>query len=158
MATKNFIGLESAASEKVINSLNDLLANHQIYYTNLRGLHWDIKGDKFFELHELYEEYYNSEAETIDAVAERIAMLGGHPENRFSEYLKKTDINELSNVSDWESGLKHIMDSMKTFLDKYRKLFASAKEACDIGTAGLASKQISSIEANLWKLTAYVEN
>ena len=156
MATKNFIGLDLAASEKVINCLSDLLANHQIYYTNLRGLHWDIKGDKFFELHELYEGYYNSEAETVDAVAERIAMLGGHPENRFSEYIKTAEINELNNVSDWEQGVKHVMDSMRIFLGKYRELFALANEANDLGTIGLASKRISDIETNLWKLAAYM--
>jgi len=156
MTTTNIIGIDSAASEKVINSLSNLLANHQIYYTNLRGLHWDIKGDKFFELHELYEEYYNSEAETIDAVAERIAMLGGHPENRFSEYIKNADIKELSNVSDWEAGVKHVMDSMKVFLSKYRELFALASKANDSGTISLAGKRISEAEINLWKLTAYM--
>ena len=156
METKNFIGLDSAASEKVITCLSDLLANHQIYYTNLRGLHWDIKGDKFFELHELYEGYYNSEAEVIDSVAERIAMLGGHPENRFSEYIKKSDIKEINNVSNWETGLKHIVASMNTLLEKYRQLFASGKEANDIGTMSLARKRISDIETNLWKLTAYM--
>ena len=156
MATKNFIGLDSAASKKVIDCLGDLLANHQVYYTNLRGLHWDIKGDKFFELHELYEGYYDSEAETIDAVAERIAMLGGHPENRFSEYLKTSEIKELNNVSDWEQGVNHVMASMKLFLEKYRELSALANEANDCGTIGLAGKSISSIETNLWKLTAYM--
>ena len=156
MATKNFIGLDSAAAKKMIDCLSDLLANHQIYYTNLRGLHWDIKGDKFFELHELYEEYYNSETEVIDAVAERIAMLGGHPENRFSEYIKKTDIKEINNVSNWEAGLKHIIASMKTLLEKYRQLFALGKESNDIGTMSLARKRISDIETNLWKLTVYM--
>ena len=156
MATKNFIGLDSAASEKVINCLSGLLANHQIYYTNLRGLHWDIKGDKFFELHGLYEEYYNSEIETIDAVAERIAMLGGHPENRYSEYLKTAEIKEINNVSNWEEGLKHIIASMGILLDGYRQLFALGRDTNDIGTMSFARKRIGEIEANLWKLTAYM--
>ncbi|MDR2914272.1 MAG: DNA starvation/stationary phase protection protein [Tannerella sp.] len=156
MATKNFIGLDSAAVKKIINSLSDLLANHQVYYTNLRGLHWDIKGDKFFELHELYEEYYNNEASAIDEVAERIAMLGGHPENRFSEYIKKSDIKEIHTISDWEAGIKNIMSSMKTILEKYRNLLTLASGANDFGTVSLARKRISEIETNLWKLTAYM--
>ena len=156
MATKNFIGLETAASEKVINCLSGLLANHQIYYTNLRGLHWDIKGDKFFELHELYEEYYNSEIETIDAVAERIAILGGHPENRYSEYLKTAEIKEINNVSNWEEGVKNIIASMGILLDGYRKLFALGRDTGDIGTMSFARKLIGDIETNLWKLTAYM--
>ena len=31
--------------------LNILLANYQLFYINARGFHWNIKGDKFFELH-----------------------------------------------------------------------------------------------------------
>ncbi|MDR0394416.1 MAG: DNA starvation/stationary phase protection protein, partial [Tannerella sp.] len=134
MATKNFIGLDSAATEKNRACLNDLLANRQVYYTNLRGLHWDIKGDKFFELHALYEDYYNNEASAIDELAERIAMLGGHPENRFSEYLKIAEIKETHNVSDWAAGLNQLIETMKTLLTKYHKLLALANETDDSGT------------------------
>ena len=156
MATKNSIGLDSAAAKKVINGLSDLLATHQVYYTNLRGLHWDIKGDKFFELHELYEEYYNNEASTIDEIAERIIKLGGHPENRFSEYLKKAGVKELHSISDWEAGIKHVISTMKTLLEKYRNLLTVAAEANDAGTVSLARKQIIDLETNLWKLNAYM--
>lgn len=156
MATKKMNGLDSAATKKIVNSLGSLLANHQIYYTNLRGLHWEIKGDKFFELHELYEEYYNHEASVIDEVAERILKLGGHPENRFSDYLKKADIKEIHNVSDWEAGVKHVIASMKLFLESYRNLFVLASGATDIATASLARKQIDELETNLWKLNAYM--
>ena len=31
---------------------------------------------------------YNNAAEKVDELAERILMLGGEPENKFSEYLK----------------------------------------------------------------------
>lgn len=156
MATKNSVGLDSAAVKKVIDCLGDLLTNHQVYYTNLRGLHWEIKGDKFYELHELYEEYYNGEASIIDEIAERILKLGGHPENRFSEYLKKAGIKEIHNVSDWEAGIKNVMSSMKTLLDKYRKLFALANDANDAGTVSLAKSRIEELETNLWKLNAYM--
>ena len=67
MNAKKKTGKEvNSAVQSMINGLNDVLANRQVYYANLRGLHWDIAGDKFFELHELYEEYYNEEAAAID--------------------------------------------------------------------------------------------
>ena len=156
METKNKLGLKSDSVQSIISGLNELLASHQVYYTNLRGLHWDIKGDKFFELHELYEAYYNTEASIIDEIAERIAMLGGHPENRFSEYLKLSEIKEISNVSDWEAGIKHVLTSMQLFLEKNRNVLQLAQEANDSGTAALALNQITGLESNIWKLTAYM--
>jgi len=156
METRNNLGLESKAVQTIIAGLNDLLANHQVYYTNLRGLHWDIKGDKFFELHELYEDYYNDEASVIDEVAERVATLGEHPENRFSEYLKQSEIKEIHRVSDWEAGVNHVLSSMKIFLDKNRNLLQSAIDANDSGTTILVQKHIADLESKIWKLSAYM--
>lgn len=157
MNAKKKTGKEvNSAVQSIINGLSDVLANRQVYYANLRGLHWDIVGDKFFELHELYEEYYNEEAAAIDQVAERIAMLGGHPENRFSEYLKQSDIKEIHHVSDWEKGINQVLDSMNILREKYQGLVKLATEAGDFGTVALAGKHLGAIETNLWKLTAYM--
>ena len=43
----NFIGLDAQKSKEIVNQLNDLLANYQIFYQNLRGFHWNIKGKLF---------------------------------------------------------------------------------------------------------------
>ena len=49
--TTNSIGLDSVQGKELAEKLNDLLANYQVFYMNARGFHWNIKGDKFFELH-----------------------------------------------------------------------------------------------------------
>ncbi len=56
---KNAIGLDSEKSKQLANKLNDLLANYQLYYINTRRFHWNITGEKFFELHLKFEELYN---------------------------------------------------------------------------------------------------
>ena len=60
----------------IINKLNQLLSDYHIYYQNLRGFHWNIKGRDFFELHVKFEELYTDTAVKIDEVAERILTLG----------------------------------------------------------------------------------
>ena len=54
--------LEKAQTKnaELISGLNNLLADLQVFYQNLRGLHWNVKGNMFFLLHEKFEEYYNS--------------------------------------------------------------------------------------------------
>ena len=81
MKTLNFIHLDSIAAGKVVDSLQQLLADYQVFYTNLRGFHWNIKGNQFFVLHKQYEEMYNNVSEKADELAERILMLGGEPES-----------------------------------------------------------------------------
>ena len=59
MKTLEILGLDEKKVEKVVNNLSILLADLQVYYTNLRGLHWDVKGQNFFTMHSKYEELYN---------------------------------------------------------------------------------------------------
>ena len=47
---KNNIGLDVKLTMQLSEKLNLLLANYQLFYMNARGFHWNIKGDKFFEL------------------------------------------------------------------------------------------------------------
>ena len=57
MAALTKIGLDEAKSEQLADELNNLLATYMIFYQNARGFHWNIKGDKFFELHVKFEEF-----------------------------------------------------------------------------------------------------
>lgn len=43
------IGLTQKQVDQLVPPLNELLANLQLYYQNLRGLHWNIKGNNFLE-------------------------------------------------------------------------------------------------------------
>jgi starvation-inducible DNA-binding protein len=44
---KNLIGIENEHAGDLGKVLNKLLADYQIFYQNLRGLHWNIKGKDF---------------------------------------------------------------------------------------------------------------
>ena len=95
MKTLEFIKLNESGANNVVASLQQLLADFQVYYTNLRGFHWNIKGHDFFVLHSQFEKMYDDTAEKVDEIAERILMLGGTPANKFSDYLKVANINEV---------------------------------------------------------------
>ena len=66
---KNIIGIEDKKAKELVVSLNDLLANYQVFYQNLRGFHWNIKGKEFFELHLKFEELYNDALIKVDEIA-----------------------------------------------------------------------------------------
>ena len=98
MKTMDYLHLDSSKIGNVISGLEQLLADYQVFYTNLRGFHWNIKGHGFFVLHSKFEEMYDNAAAKVDELAERILMLGGQPENRFSEYHKQAMLEEETNV------------------------------------------------------------
>ena len=69
MKNLEILGLEPAKVGNVVKGLNQLLADFQVYYMNLRGVHWNVKGKGFFTLHEKYEELYNDAANKVDEIA-----------------------------------------------------------------------------------------
>jgi starvation-inducible DNA-binding protein len=158
MNAKNNVGLELNTVNPVIAKLSDLLADYQVFYTNLRGFHWNIQGDKFYELHELYEEYYNEFAEKIDEIAERIVMLGGVPANSFSVYLKQSSIKEVSGVSNWKTGTSNVLETLQILLGKLRELQGLAIKSVDAGTVSLANHGIKNFEKKIWMLSAYLKD
>jgi starvation-inducible DNA-binding protein len=73
----NILGLPVKETEVIVNELNSLLSNYQVYYQNLRGIHWNIRGKRFFDFHVKFEELYNDSQLKVDMIAERVLTLGG---------------------------------------------------------------------------------
>jgi starvation-inducible DNA-binding protein len=155
---KNNVGLDTNAVKPVITKLEDALADYQVFYANLRGFHWHVRGDKFFELHALYEEYYNEVAVTIDAIAERVVMLGGLPDSRFSVYLTRSSIKEISGITHWRLGITNVLGTIQHLLSRMRDLHATAFAAGETDTISLATHAISSLEKKTWMLSAYLQD
>src|SRR6476620_2914507 len=122
MANKNEIGLDTDQSKKLADTLNILLANYQLFYINVRGFHWNITGEKFFELHAKFEELYNDLLLKVDEVAERILTLGNTPLHTFSDYLETATITEAKNISVDKDAMQNIVDSFRTLITLQREI------------------------------------
>ncbi|WP_339801807.1 Dps family protein [uncultured Marinobacter sp.] len=152
----NFIGLDTAKTQKLADSLNDLLSNYQIFYMNVRGYHWNIKGDNFFELHAKFEELYNDLLLKIDEIAERVLTLGHRPAHAYSTYIEKSQVPERKDVSNGKEAVENIVDSFAKLIGKQRELLALAGEGSDEGTVALMSDYISQQEKTVWMYRSYL--
>lgn len=155
MNTLNYLNLNETKVANVVAALQHLLADFQIYYTNLRGFHWEIKGHGFFVLHEKFESMYNDAAAKVDELAERILMLGGNPENKFSGYLKVARIKEVSGVSCSGEAVEHVLNTYKHLMAEERKLIDLANEANDVVTVDMLTGYLKEQEKMVWMLVAF---
>jgi starvation-inducible DNA-binding protein len=156
MENLNSIGLDTNKASELAEKLNVLLANYSIFYQNTRGYHWNIKGEKFFELHMKFEELYNDLFIKIDEVAERILTLGNTPKHRFSDYKTESKIAESNEVSDGNKAIKEILESFKTIIMIQRDLLNLSAEADDEGTNALMSDYIREQEKLVWMYSAFL--
>jgi starvation-inducible DNA-binding protein len=156
MKTINQIGLDEAKSNALADGLNQLLADYMMFYQNTRGLHWNIKGEKFFELHLKFEELYTNLLLKVDEIAERILTLGGTPLHTFDDYQKTTQIKSIKNISDGNTGITNVLDSFKTIIIKQRDLLNLAAETEDEGTNALMSDYIREQEKLVWMYSSFL--
>lgn len=156
MKNLNAIGLDVEKAGELAEKLNVLLANYSIFYQNTRGYHWNIKGDKFFELHLKFEELYNDLLLKIDEVAERILTLGHTPKHRYSDYGKVSQIKESTEVSDGIKAVENILHSFKVTIMLQRELLELSAGVNDEGTNALMSDYIREQEKLVWMYSAFL--
>ncbi|MBK8293124.1 MAG: DNA starvation/stationary phase protection protein [Flammeovirgaceae bacterium] len=156
MKTTNAIGLEVDKAKQLAEKLNILLANYSFFYQNTRGYHWNIKGEKFFELHLKFEELYNDLLLKIDEIAERILTLGHSPNHTFTDYAEVSTIKESKQVSDGLKAVANILESFKTLISLQRELLLLSDETGDEGTNALMSDYIRAQEKLVWMYSAFL--
>jgi len=157
MGTINAIGLDSAKARHLAEKLNELLANYSIFYQNTRGYHWNIKGEKFFELHVKFEELYDDLVLKIDEIAERILTLGYTPKHNYSEYINNSKIKESNQVSDGIHAVENILNSFQKIIILQRELLLLAADAEDEGTNALMSDYIRMQEKLVWMYSSFLD-
>lgn len=156
MSDTNAIGLHNSSANELADKLNTLLANYQIFYMNVRGYHWNVKGHQFFELHTKFEELYDDLLTKVDEVAERILTLGHQPVHAYSDYAKVASIQEDKNVHQGEDCVRGIVQGYQTLIELQRELLSLASDADDEGTASQVGDYIREQEKTIWMLNAYL--
>lgn len=156
MENLNQIGLDKEKAADLAQKLNGLLAAYSIFYQNTRGYHWNIKGDKFFELHQKFQDLYNDLLLKIDEVAERILTLGYNPDHRYTVYVKDAQIKESESITDGDTAVKDILQAHKVLITMQREILALASEIDDEGTSALMSDYIRQQEKSVWMYSAFL--
>jgi len=156
MKNLNAIGLDSIKAKQLAEKLNELLSNYSIFYQNTRGYHWNIKGEKFFELHLKFEELYNDLFVKIDEVAERILTLGYTPNHNYSDYRKTSKIKESAQISDGIVAVSDILAAFQTIIILERELLTLSADAGDEGTNALMSDYIRLQEKLVWMYSSFL--
>ncbi|MCR9226712.1 MAG: DNA starvation/stationary phase protection protein [Flavobacteriaceae bacterium] len=151
------LGFTYLETAEIVVSLNTLLANYQVFYNKLRNFHWNIEGPEFFELHEEFENEYNTVKENIDIVAERIRVFG--VKSNFS--LKKT--LELSEIKEQEkniSALEMVREVLHDFEILHNNMLDAvnaALETGDVVTENMLTEFMTELEKRHWMFTVYLK-
>jgi starvation-inducible DNA-binding protein len=71
------IALSENVCKESVENLNQLLADTITLRDLYKKHHWQVAGPTFYQLHLLFDKHYGEQNELVDAIAERVQLLGG---------------------------------------------------------------------------------
>ena len=152
------IGLNEEYTGKIVEHLNTLLATSQQFYMNVRGYHWNVKGEQFFQLHVKFEELYNELILQIDEIAERVLTLGRTPMHTYADYMKTAKLEPSKDVTNGRECVEGVLKGLTAMLEIERAIAEVAGEQGDEATLGQMADYITAQEKHYWMYNAFLGN
>ena len=148
---------ESACKESVAN-LNQLLADTMTLRDLYKKYHWQVAGPTFYQLHLLFDKHADEQSKLVDAVAERIQLLGG------VSIAMSHDVAETTLIPRPPKGreevpvqISRLLHSHEIVLEEARAMARRAAEHGDDGTNDLlVSDVIRTNELQVWFVAEHV--
>ena len=153
------LGITQKNLDGVNGLLNKVLADGNVLYIKLRKFHWNLSGDNFLELHELFEAQYITVGEAVDLTAERISTLGGIAIGTTIEFAKMSQLKENpGKIPDNQSMLKELVGDHESIIKSQRDFIDQCEDKFkDVGSADFLTGLIQEHEKMAWKLRKYLK-
>ncbi len=136
--------------------LKKVQSDGMVFYQKLRHFHWNVKGDRFFMLHEKFEEMYNQWAEWVDEVAERILQLGDVPVPTLKEAIGASALKETTELPNATGMMQMLLEDLKTQRSVFIKVKEAAVEADDVTTENLMDDMADESAKLIWMFEAWL--
>ncbi len=154
------IELEEPVRLEMTERLNQLLADTITLRDLYKKSHWQVAGPTFYQLHLLYDKHFEQQSELVDAIAERIQLLGG------ISLAMAPDVAETTRIARPPRGREEVPAQLSRLLDAHQIIirdcrdFASrASRLGDDGTNDLIVSQVlRSNELQTWFLSEHLVN
>ena len=144
-------------SDTVAASMNTLLADTTLFYQKLRHYHWNVQGQKFFELHVKFEEIYDKWVLFIDEIAERIIALDTTPLHTLDAMLKHATLKEDEEIPEGKEMVNRIIADLLAIRASIDAIIGDAEESGDRTTANILDGIRDGLEGDLWMLKAWLK-
>jgi starvation-inducible DNA-binding protein len=120
--------------------------------------HWQVSGPTFYQLHLLFDKHYGEQAELVDAVAERIQLLGG------LSITMAHDVAEITSIERPPRGREEVPVQLSRLVDAHQAIISEvrimARRATLLGDDGtndlLVSQVLRTNELQMWFVSEHL--
>ncbi len=155
-ATKN--DLDKGIRKRVIDLLNQQLADSLDLYSQTKQAHWNVKGSDFYQLHLMFDEHAAHVVGWIDLLAERAVILGGYAAGTVRMSAAASRLPEYPTAV--TGGMEHVaalVDRWSAYAATTRSGIDVTDEAGDQDTADLLTEISRQVDMDLWFQEAHLQ-
>jgi len=150
--------LEEPVRLEMTAQINQVLADTMTLRDLYKKSHWQVAGPTFYQLHLLFDKHFGEQVELVDALAERIQLLGG------VSIAMAPDVAETTQIERPPRGreevpvqLSRLLDAHQVIIGETRKLARRASQLGDDGTNDLLiSEVLRTNELQVWFLSEHL--
>jgi starvation-inducible DNA-binding protein len=152
--------LEEPVRLQMTEQLNQMLADSMTLRDLYKKHHWQVAGPTFYQLHLLFDKHFDEQVEIVDAIAERIQLLGG------VSIAMAADVAETTQIERPPRGreeipvqLSRLLDAHQVIIRQCRELAGRASQLGDDGTNDLVVSQVlRTNELQAWFVSEHLVN
>lgn len=150
--------LEETARLEMTAQLNQLLADTMTLRDLYKKSHWQVAGPTFYQLHLLFDKHYDEQVELVDAIAERIQLLGGVSIAMAADVAETTQIERPPRGREEVAvQLSRLLEAHQIVIRETRRLARRASTLGDDGTNDLVvSEVLRTNELQVWFLSEHL--
>ena len=117
--------LEEPVRLEMTEQLNQLLADSMTLRDLYKKAHWQVAGPSFYQLHLLFDKHFGEQVEIVDAIAERIQLLGG------LAIAMAPDVAETTRIERPPRGREEVPAVLSRLLDAHQLIIRLCRELAD---------------------------
>lgn len=156
---RTHVNIPAEQRTALIELLNQSLASIFDLFSQTKQAHWNVKGEEFYQLHELFDEIAEELEEFTDMIAERAVALGGTALGTVRMSAERSILPEYPlDAVDGRSHVKLLVERFGAFASHVRESIDRSDELGDKCTSDLYTEVGRDVDKRLWFLEAHIQD
>ena len=152
------LSLGEPARKASVDGLNQVLADTLYLRDMYKKHHWQVTGHTFYQLHLLFDKFFDEQSELVDSLGERVQTLGG------VAVAMPNDVVEMTKIQRPPRGreqapvqISRLLEALAIILGECHRVVKIARANGDDGTDNLISSDvIPTQEKQVWFLSQHL--
>lgn len=126
-----------------------------VFYLKAAGFHWNVVGENFVQMHDLFGKIYGEVYDSIDGFAERMRIMGFVAPGSLATILENSAISETRDILDCEAMVEVLISDNDAVL---RRLNVAFELVPDQGIKDFLASRIDAHGKHGWMLRSSRED